>query len=372
MKQRYLYVVICLLAVLSACDRSDILPEPEPDIRQGDALVLSLTRSGSDPAPDGDYGLFAVEYAYNFTVSWDALGATPFYSGINNRKVNLNSEDKLVFNAGSSNPPYPYRYPINDFLSVFLYYPYSAAVTPVSIPVAREVKKDVSNNIIADKYPDYLGGGKAISVIAGTPEAVPSDNTIVPLKHLMARVHFRIKNPVESAFTLTYVELKGITWQGAINPQIKTSGGFFTPVGSSEDLMLIRDEGVTIYGTPTGNTVEPQYIPIAPKYNYSDSEAGAAAPAYYDPTSGYSYYMLVPPLIEADLSDIILEITVSRSGSTTTHTIEMKQPEILTWEPGKSYCYTINFNSFPIEEVFGTIEDWLEDLFISEPIGMIP
>ena len=351
MKMRHIYTIICLLATLTACDKGNV--PPEPNIQQGDPLVFPLTRTGGNsPAPAGDYGLFAVDHINEIPpISWNPPPAT-FYDNIENVKGTM-AGNELTFYNGSN---HPYRYPINNWLSVFLYYPYNVSATPTNIPVDRN----------PDKYPDYLAGQKAISVIAGTPEDVPK-NTIVPLKHLMARVRFQIENPGVDAITLSYVKLNGIAWKGTIHPQIPTSNGFFVPSESPIDLDIIKDEGVTIEGTPMGNPVVPQYIPIDPKYNYSDMEAAAADADYYDPTSGYGYYILVPPLKEDDLNEITLEITVNRSGNTTIETIEMKQlPEIATWEPGKSYRYTIIFSSFPIEEVYGTIEEWQEDLFIGE------
>ena len=355
MKSRYLYIVICLFATLFACDKNSILPEP--DIQQGDALVFNFTRGAGDyiEAPDGDYGLFAVEHATSgsLAILWSSITSGSFYSNIENRK-GIKSGDKLTFIDGADGKPC--RYPSNDSLSVFLYHPYIAGVTPQSIPVGRA----------PHKYPDFLAGRKAISVVAGTPEEAVPNNTVVPIRHLMARVHFQIKNPGVESLVLNRVTLGGITWRGTINPQIKTSVGFFTPADgeSPEDLELIGSE-VSIQGTPMGQAVISQYIPIDPQYNYSNTEAGATTGAYYDRDSEYNYYLLVPPLAEADLNEVSLTVTVSRS-STTTQTYEMRQTAITSWEPGKSYCYTINFSAFPILEFFGNIEPWQEELYIGE------
>ena len=337
-----------------SCGKEPVVTSPTDVAPAGEILNLRGHLLSGRSFPVGEYGLYGAAHNYGDAFMWNdfATHPSPFY--LHNVNATL-TDGKLVFSD-------IYRYPITDYLSLLLYYPYHAAATPTSIPVGLKLDEPSPGVTLSYKYPDYMIGSKNdISVVGGTHE--DQSEVSLTLRHLMARVHFRIKNPGVEAITLTYVRLNNITWEGTINPQITTSHGFFHPTGSPKNLMLIKSDGVVIDGTPSGSPVVPQYIPIDPKYNYSDEEAEAASLVYYDPASEYDYYLLVPPLEEVDLNEITLEIMVIQGSSTTTHTIEMKQPGILTWEPGKSYCYTITFNSFPITEVFGTIEPWQDDLF---------
>ena len=372
MKIRDLYITICLLAALTACNKNGLPPEPDipgiPNVQQGDALVFNFARSGNETAaaPDGEYGLFAVEHTASSTaISWSSIASGSFYSDIENRK-GTKTGSELTFVNGSDGKVC--RYPINDSLSVFLYYPYTAGATPTSIPIARQ--KIIEDGVeIADKYPDYLAGQKAISVIAGTPEPIPN-NTTVSLKHLMARVHFEIENPATSNILLTRVTLKNIPWTGTINPQRTEFNNFFTSSGTPEDLVLA--ENVVIEGTPAGQQAVPQYIPIKSKYNYSDLDETIPAEDY-DDQEHFEYYLLVPPLNAEALATekVALEIVYSMNGSQNTYTIELGQITLSEWESGKSYCYTIIFNATAIDRFFGVIEDWQEELFIAEEVPLI-
>jgi len=361
MKIRYLYIIVGLLAILTACDKDNISPDPDTQI--GDPLIIGITRAAGDPtsAPEDDnYGLFAVEHAYNdAAILWSSVVPGNFYMNIENRK-GTNNNGELRFEDGSDGKPC--RYPINDYLSVFLYYPHTIGATPTSIPVNRTTNS---------KYPDYIAGTKKISVIAGAPESESTapNNTIVPLKHLMARVHFAIKNPSVNGIVLTSVVLKNIVWEGTINP---ISSGSFIPEGGDEDLTLI--EAATIAGTPVGQTPIQQYIPVEPKYNYSDIEAAIPSENYYDRDLGLDYYLLVPPLSSEYLANenVALEIKVFANGSENTYNIPLSQPKIQEWEPGKSYCYTIEFNADVIDRIDGIIEPWQEELFIGEVELLIP
>ena len=340
---RKLHIIACLLIIVAACGKTDINPVPEI-LPGGDMLSIKMSPKSGEPAlPAGKYGLYGIEYAYDETPSW-----TSFYlSNIESTIIN----DKLDLGSGT------HRYPINDYLAVFLYYPHSATSTPNSIPVEKTV--DANN----DKYPDYLGGTKHISVVGGAPKNT-SDATVA-LSHLMSRVRFQARNLGADEIVLTSVKLVGITWKGIINPQINTVVGYYTPDGATpaETVTLINnftlDDAV--------ETARP--IQIYPKYNYSDIEAVAGNT--YDNT--FKYYMLVPPLSETPLIAANFIVEYVRYNVTYSRTFQLRQGNINEWKPGTSYCYTISFDAFTIDEIEAEIEPWLEELFIGNiNVGDLP
>ena len=322
---------IIIMTVL-ACNRADIDPTPAIPQQAGDVLSIGIKSAGLPSV--GYYGLFGIEYAYDETPSW-----TPFY--INNIEATI-INNKLDLGSAVC------RYPINDYLAVFLYYPHSATSTPNSISVERTV------DVNSDKYPDYLGGTKHISVVGGAPKN--ASDASVELSHLMSRVRFQARNLGADEIVLTSVKLVGITWKGIINPQINTVAGYYTPDGGT------LAETVTLINNFTLNdaveTARP--IQIYPKYNYSDIEA-AEGDTY---NNKLKYYMLVPPLSETPLIAANLIIEYVRYNVTYSRTIQLRQGNINEWKPGASYCYTINFDAFTIDNIDVQIEPWLEELFI--------
>ena len=331
---------ILLLFVVS-CSRTELEPLPEV-MQQGEVLSFGVKSGGEAELSEGDYGLFAIEYAYgDASISWNPVSATLY---LDNEIATL-TNNTLDFGSAC-------RYPISDSLSVFLYYPHNAAATPVAIPVDRTVTTD-SNDEPADKYPDYLGGTKNISVIGGTPER--SSDATVEMSHLMSRIRFQAKNLGADEIVFTSVKLTGIKWKGIINPQKTDANGYYTPDGGSSSETITLMDNFTLTDAVLGRPV-----PIYPKYNYFDDEA--AEGAVYD--DEFKYYMLVPPLYEAALGDAKIEIEYVRYGATYTYVIEMRQGRINQWQPGTSYCYTITFNTYTIELIDALIEPWREELFI--------
>ena len=343
MKFCYIYIV-CLMIIVIACAKTD--ENAEPAVQQGDAISVGMTtRSGEPDPPAGDYGLFGIEYAYNVTPpSWYPSPSTFYHT---NKKASLNATDENL-DFGSS-----CRYPTNDYLSVFLYYPYNIAInTPNIIPVNRLVTTN-SNGDPVDRYPDYLGGKQYISVVGGAPN-IPSETT-VEMSHLMSRVRFQTKN-AGAEIRLLSVKLVGIKWNGAINPLITgTANNYFTP-GSGvtpETVTLITD--FDIPANMSGSTT-PLPIQVDPKYNYSDKEAAEA----YDEDN--KYYILVPPLDETALLSVKLEVEFSKYGAPHSAVVEMKQTNTSEWLPGYSYCYTLTFSTYMIERIDTQIEPWLKEL----------
>ena len=345
MRCYYLYIM-CLLVSCYACSEREIEPTPLPITQQGDLLYLNLRSGGTDLPPVGDYGIYCIEHASGTTVSWNA----PFY--LENTEGHFDGDELTL----TGNP----RYPINDSLSVFLYYPYNvnnADVQPQNIKVDR---KEIKNNLletISYKYPDYLAGDTTISVIGGVPE-IPSEAT-VRLRHLMSRIRFQINNSGTDNITLTSIKLKNITWQGTINPLMAS---FFVPDASATTETLTLIENFLVGGAAVGSETKPQHIQIDPIYNYSDEEASKKD--VYD--KNFYYYLLVPPLNEADLKNVTLEIDFIRYGSNYTVTVEMKQINIASWQSGNSYCYTIVFNTYAVDYVDVRIEPWKEELYIGK------
>jgi len=345
MRSNYLYI-ICLFVVVFACDETDI--RPTPPTQQGEVLSISMaTRSGEPELPAGDYGLFGIEHAYNQSYSWNSWS---FY--LENKRATLNN-DELDFGSSC-------RYPINDYLAVFLYYPYNSTITvPNVIPIDRITVTDSgTGDIISDKYPDYLGGTQNISVVGGAPN-IPSETT-VEMSHLMSRVRFQTRNTGVNDITLLSVKLVGITWEGTINPHKTGTDDYFTPSssGSPETITLMTQ--FLVPGNISGNAnVAPRPIQIDSIYNYSDAEA--AFEATFD--ANHKYYMLVPPLSEEALKDVKLEVQFSRYGASYTTTIEMRQISIPQWLPGNSYCYTLTFSTHAIEYIDAKIEPWLKELY---------
>ena len=353
MKFKYLYI-ICLLISCYACNEQDFEPSPVPTTQRGDLISINVATRALDPdLPSGAndfYGMYCLEHATGTSVSWYNPIPTVFYSGIENIRGQFNSGDKLIFDG---NP----RYPINDSLSVFLYYPYDANATLDSIAVKRMVKKDDATGTItiADKYPDYLAGKKAISVIGGTPE--DPNEASVPLKHLMSRIRFRLSNPGADPITLTQVNLNGIKWKGTINPQITVAEGFFTPAPLETPESLVLIENFQIEGTAAGLEPKLQHMQIDSIYNYSDVEARAGD--IYD--EDFYYYLLVPPLDGNTLKNVSLEIVFERYGNSYTVDVQMQQIKIPYWLPGHTYCYTIAFNTYMIEYIDAIIKPWNDD-----------
>ena len=338
-----------------ACDEQDIESIP-PVTQQGDPLSINMVnRSGGASLPVGPtdyYGMYCIEHAYNEVAPWSSPPPTSFNTTMTNIEGHINSGGKLDFGSGG-----PYRYPINDSMSVFLYYPYSAATGLYSIAVDRT--KTIENaKIIADKYPDYLAGKKTLSVIGGCPED-PNEATVT-LKHLMARIRFQIENPGADAITLTQVNLIGITWKGTVNAHVYDANqGLFTPDASATPETLTLIEGFPVIGTTSGVS-EPQHMQIDAIYNYSNEEAIAREEYKKD----YKYYLLVPPLSESMLANVELEIKFNRYGTDYTVIVEMQQIKINEWQPGTSYCYTIAFNTYMIDYIDARIEPWKEDIYV--------
>ena len=353
MKFYYLYILFLLFLGVS-CSTQDI-DEEVPVIPKSEPQPISIgLKTGGTDLPDGPsdfYGLYCVEHAYNETFSWNPP-TTQFNSLMRNLKGHI-SGGNLVFDTP---PAGGYRYPINDYMSAFLYYPYNAVnaeAEPLSIAVDRKV--EIDNGVtIADKYPDYLAGKKRdISVVGGTPE-IPSD-AVVPMKHIMARVRFQIKNPGITSFTLTKVQLTGITWKGTMKLTEDLNQCLFEPtIGEiPESLTLI--ETFLVNGT-----VEAQHMQINSIYNYSDKEVNDSGDVYDEDNF---YYLLVPPLEEAALQYVKLKIDFSRDGVNYSIDVDMKQINIAKWLSGTSYCYTIPFNTYMIERVDAQIEPWKEDIY---------
>ena len=341
MKFRYLHIV-CLIITAIAC-KTESVPTPA---MQGDVLTIGMSTKADEPElPVGNYGLFGIEHAHNESYSWNT---SSFY--LANKSATLNND---TLNFGSS-----CRYPINDYLAVFLYYPYNTSATPNIIPVNRVEETDSgTGDIISDKYPDYLAGKKNISVVGGAPN-IPSETT-VEMSHLMSRVRFQTKNAGATDITLISVNLVGITWEGSIDPQITgTANNFFTPIVSDgsmvENITLITDFNVP--GNISGSTnVAPRPIQIDPKYNYSDTVVTFDV--------NHKYYMLVPPLDEEALRGVKLEVVFSRYGAFYTAVVEMRQVTVTEWLPGHSYCYTLTFSTYIIEYIDTHIEPWLKELY---------
>ena len=347
MKFRYLHIICLIIAVL-ACSKAG--SGPEPVAQPGGVLSIGVaTRSGEPELPTGDYGLFGIEYAYDETPpSWNPSPSS-FYH--NNKSAFLNN-DTLDFGSSC-------RYPINDYLAVFLYYPHNASATPNYIPVNRI--KDIDSgtgDTLSDRYPDYIAGKKNISVVGGAPN-IPSEAT-VEMSHLMSRVRFQTKNAGATEITLLSVKLVGITWEGSINPQITgTAIGFFTPLVSDdpgEEITLIKN--FVVPGNLSGSANAARPIQIDPKYNYSDTEVAHGAF-----NENHKYYMLVPPLDEEALKAVELEVAFSRYGTFYTATVKMKQVTVSEWLPGHSYCYTLTFSTYMIEHIDARIEPWLKELY---------
>ena len=336
MNYRWLYMM-CLLTTLFACGKE----EQPAAVSSGDVLSIYVaTRSGEPPLPEGNYGLYSVEHASGVPFSW--VGVSSFYN--NNLQAALNS-GRLKFSG-------THYYPINDWLSVFLYWPHQAGATPDNIPISRSVTED-SNGQPADKYPDYLGGSSNISLIGGTPEGHVEPS--VALNHLMSRVRFQTKNPGSDDITLLSVKLTGITWSGVINPQITdVNDGYYAPSGGVEDITLI--ENFVVPGHSGSGSAQPRPIMIYPEYNYSDDEAALEA-------IDYKYYLLVPPLGESQLAHVQLEMKFIRYGDIYIIPVDMKSIKINKWEPGNSYCYTISFNTYMIDQVDVDILPWKEELY---------
>ena len=351
MKFRYLHIICLMMAVL-ACSKTE--SDPEPVVQPGDALSIGVTtRSGEPELPAGNYGLFGIEYAYNATPpSWNPSPSTFYHT---NKSAALNATDKKLDFGNNC------RYPINDYLSVFLYYPHNIAVTtPNIIPVGRTVTTD-SNGNAADKYPDYLGGKQYISVVGGAPNS--SSETTVEMSHLMSRVRFQTKNAGAAEIELLSVKLVGIRWSGAINPLmtinpliIGTVNGYFTPgTGVTPETVTL----ITNFEIPanlSGSTT-PRPIQVDPKYNYSDKEAIEV----YDEDN--KYYILVPPLDETALQSVKLEVEFSKYGAPHSAVIDMKHISVQQWLPGHSYSYTLTFSTYTIDYIDIQIEPWLKELY---------
>ena len=332
-----------LLFLCVSCDTQNTETDVDLPVLQGEPLVL---RSGGEGLPDSAtdfYGIHCIEHASGTPVAWNSPAVTLFNTEMKNLMGHI-SGSHLVFD-----PAGDYRYPINDSLSVFVYYPYVANTEPHSLAVARQEKFEGATKT-ADKYPDYIAGTKTLSVIGGIPED-PNQAT-VPLRHLMARVRFQISNSGADAIMLTRVRLTGIKWDGTINPIQNRS--FFVPDGAAIPESLVLYEGFRVEGLET----EPQRIPVNPIYNYSDTEASASS---YD--KDYKYHILVPPLNETLLAGAKLEIEFNRYGNNYTITVEMRQIKINEWLSGNSYCYTIAFNTYSIDYIDTIIEPWKEDIY---------
>ena len=353
MRYRYLYI-ICLLIFCIACDKQEMDTTTSPVTQQGEPLSINIaTKSGEPelPAKASDfYGMYCIEHSSGQAGSWYNPAPMSFYSGLQNIKGYI-SGGKLFFDSDASyNPSNPFRYPINDSLSVFLYYPYEPGAQFNNFTVGRQKKTESDGTVIADKYPDYIAGTKAISVVGGTPQNW--GDASVTMKHLMARVRFRIKNPGTDPITLTEVRLMGIPWTGTINPHITDANdGFFTATAPATDVLTLIKEFPA-----TGGELNMQIDSI---YNYCDEEVSAGT-AY---NGNYKYYLLVPPLSASALANAKLEIDFIRHGTSYTVTVEMTQIKINEWQPGRSHCYTIAFNTYMIDYVDTFIEPWIEDTY---------
>ena len=342
--------IIIILAFCS-CSKEDA----DIDIPiTGDPISIGLeTRAG---LPAGNYGLYATAYNNGQSFSW-----TVPYSSIllfNNISVDVDGSDKLDFGPPPILTPHIYRYPITDTLSVFLYHPYNGITpaTPTSIPIERVEAYDTSppNDLISDKYPDYLGGDVDVSVIGGTPEGQIEPN--IELKHLMSRIRFRVSNSAPDAFTIDNATLIGIKWEGTINPYASntSSDPVYTPTSvSAEDLSVFENF------TVPGLLLTPKNINIKDLYIYDESEKGV-----YD--NDHLYHILLPPLNETQLNNVALKIEYTRYGHSYTDVppIPLRRLIIEHWDPGKSYCYTIQIESFKIDFIEAIIEEWKEEVYV--------
>ena len=341
---------MCLLISCFACNEIEIdMFSPEP-VQQGDLLSLNL-RSGGTDLPSGSYGLYGISHNYgDLQPAWPT--ASTFY--LTNIESFVSS-GKLNFGTNT------YRFPISDFLSLYLYYPRQTGSTPNQISLDLQLDKNGSGDTLSYKYPDYIGGFRdSISVVGGTPKY--SNELELTMKHLMARVRFQTKNPGVDNIVIDSISLTGIRWKGTLNPQITdANSGAYTPaVGDTRVITLIRN--FDIPGNATGNpSVSARPIQIRSMFNYDETEASIGDAVYHD---DFKYQMLVPPLSDGLLTNAKLEVKYTRYGAKYTSIVEMKQMSILEWQPGKSYCYTIVFDAIKIDYIDVFIEPWKEDIYI--------
>ena len=351
MKVCYLYI-FCFLFACLACDRQEI--DIPSTAQEGTILSVGIkARSGEPGLPDGEYGLFGISHNYGSVFTWNhPLAPPPFY--LTNAKSKI-VNDKLVFDGGITP-----RYPIADSLSLFLYHPYHASTIPAHILVLKKLDKDIFGDTLYYKYPDYIGGVKnGISVVGGTPE--DPGEVVLTMKHLMSRIRFQTLQPGMDEIIINSVILKGIAWDGHLNPHINSSKAFYTPEagGTAKAICLIEDF-IVPGNTNMSGLASPRPMQIKSMYNYSKDEADYLG-GYDD---SYKYYMLVPPLGELLLQNAKLEINYTRYGTSYTTAIEMMQIKINEWESNKSYCYTIAFDAVKIDYVDVFAEPWLEDIYI--------
>ena len=340
---RHITTYIVVIFMLCSCNKEKT--EQNNTKIGSDVITVGIeTRAG---LPSSNYGIYAAPYNNGNMFSWRNPASFPTTLLFDNLSVKV-TNDELDFDA------VVYRYPITDSLSLFLYHPYNTSAEPTSIPIARKEIYDTSfpPELISDKYPDYLGGDVDISVVGGSPEGSPN----IELSHLTSRIRFRIINPASDAFTIDNATLVGIKWDGALNAHATNAFNdpVYTSATAAEDLALFENFVVP------GSQTSPKNINIKDLYIYNEDEAGVA----YD--DDYLYHILVPPLNEDQLNSVALKIEYTRYGHSYTDVppIPLRRLLIERWDPGKSYCYTIQIESFKIEFIEAMIEEWKEETYV--------